>query len=62
MVFWSKRMINHNKNKAFKSFEEIANFVEYSGLYVHDFDSYKAGQHNRFSAPRRITGYLSARK
>lgn len=51
-------MIN-NKNKSFKSFEEIANFVEYSGIYVHDFDSYKIGQHNHFSAPKRITGYLS---
>lgn len=55
-------MINHNKNKSFKSFEEIANFVEYSGLYVHDFDSYKIGQYSRFSAPRRVTGYLGARK
>lgn len=55
-------MINHNKNKAFKSFEEIANFVEYSGIYIHDFDSYKIGQYSRFSAPRRITRYLNARK
>lgn len=54
-------MINH-KIKAFKSFEEIASFVEYSGIYVHDFDSYKIGQYNRFSAPRRVTGYLGVRK
>lgn len=54
-------MINH-KIKSFKSFEEIASFVEYSGIYVHDFDSYKIGQYSRFSAPRRITGYLGARK
>ena len=53
-------MTNH-KNKSFKSFEEIASYVgaeflKKNSLYVHDFDSYITGN---FSAPFRVTGYLS---
>lgn len=52
------------KNKSFKSFEEIALYYDIvimkgSKIYIHNLDSERV---NVFSAPMRVTGYLSARK